>query len=387
MANEFLPFGTGGGANVMSQAAYGALAARLTGFVAGVAKSEELNKVWRQSAFVSAVLAQYITDHADDALDNGNVSTLLALLETAIRRQELNYVSAVGGSANVITATLAPVPANQAQLVGTPLRIRIATVNTGPVTLNVNGLGALAVVNNKGLALAAGDLIPDMVRDFMWDGTSYRLLSMVNSDLPFTGGATVYAGAGAGNFVVPATVTKIKIRAWAGGGGGGGALAVGAGAGGNGGAYAEGIYTVTPGQVIPYSVGAGGAGGPGGTVGSFGGNTTVGAITCGGGGAGGGGSGGSGGSTGSSGNAAGGTIQNVSGYTGQPGNVFSGSAAQGGAGGSSYSSGACFVPVATTGALNGTGGGAPGGGGSGAAGITGNSSGGTGGDGRIIIEY
>ena len=50
MANEILPFGLGAESNVMTQAGYEALAARSGGFSSGVAKSEQLNKVWRQSS-------------------------------------------------------------------------------------------------------------------------------------------------------------------------------------------------------------------------------------------------------------------------------------------------------------------------------------------------
>lgn len=86
MSNEFLPFGTGGGANVIDQATYAALAARSTGFQAGVAKSNELNKTWRQSAFMAAMLGQFIdTRSTGDALDNGDLNAMVQLFEEALR--------------------------------------------------------------------------------------------------------------------------------------------------------------------------------------------------------------------------------------------------------------------------------------------------------------
>lgn len=48
---DFLPFATDPGANVVSQAAWLALAQRTSGFEAGIAQSDQLNKAWRQSAF------------------------------------------------------------------------------------------------------------------------------------------------------------------------------------------------------------------------------------------------------------------------------------------------------------------------------------------------
>lgn len=85
MANDFLPFAGGVGANVLTQSAYAALAARTAGFSAGVAKSAELNKVWRQSSIMSAVLAQLVADNTGaDVLDDGTTATILANLKIAV---------------------------------------------------------------------------------------------------------------------------------------------------------------------------------------------------------------------------------------------------------------------------------------------------------------
>lgn len=83
--NDFLPFGGAAGSNVLSQSAYAALAARTAGFSAGVAKSAELNKVWRQSSIMSAALAQFISDATgQDVLDDGTIATILANLKKAM---------------------------------------------------------------------------------------------------------------------------------------------------------------------------------------------------------------------------------------------------------------------------------------------------------------
>jgi hypothetical protein len=71
--NDFLPFGTAGGANVLTQAAYQSLVARNTGFASGIASSAQLNKAWRQSSVISAMLAQFIADNSGlDMLDDGS---------------------------------------------------------------------------------------------------------------------------------------------------------------------------------------------------------------------------------------------------------------------------------------------------------------------------
>ncbi|WP_337047435.1 glycine-rich domain-containing protein [Serratia liquefaciens] len=76
--NEFLPFGTAANANVLPNADYQALPARVAGFSGGVAKSEELNTVWRQGSTMAAVLGQFIADKTgQDVLDDGDITGLL----------------------------------------------------------------------------------------------------------------------------------------------------------------------------------------------------------------------------------------------------------------------------------------------------------------------
>ena len=57
-----------------------------------------------------------------------------------------------------------------------------------------------------------------------------------------------------GNWTVPAGVTKIAVELW---GGGGGAASP---SGGGGGGYILGVFTVTPGTMISFTVGTGGTG-------------------------------------------------------------------------------------------------------------------------------
>lgn len=83
--NEFLPFGTAEGANVLSNQEYEALAARHNGFTSGVAKSKELNKVWRQASLIASAVAQFIVDtDQKDLLDTGDVADIKSRLASAI---------------------------------------------------------------------------------------------------------------------------------------------------------------------------------------------------------------------------------------------------------------------------------------------------------------
>ncbi len=64
-----------------------------------------------------------------------------------------------------------------------------------------------------------------------------------------------------GTFDVPEGVTKVFVEVWGAGGGGGSSNLWSTGGGGGGGGYAFGFVTVTPREVIPYSIGLGGYGG------------------------------------------------------------------------------------------------------------------------------
>jgi len=87
-----------------------------------------------------------------------------------------------------------------------------------------------------------------------------------------------------GSFTVPAGVTTIYASGCAGGSGGGGSNTTSSSnsGGGGGGGYGQSIqkvpYTVTPGQVIAITIGAGGSGGAIGTAGGAGGSTIVGSL-------------------------------------------------------------------------------------------------------------
>ncbi|WP_447873679.1 gp53-like domain-containing protein [Serratia fonticola] len=83
--NEFLPFSTAANANVLTNAEYQALAARSAGFQAGVAKSKEFNKAWRQGANMASALGQFIADKGGkDVLDDGNIASLTSQLGGAL---------------------------------------------------------------------------------------------------------------------------------------------------------------------------------------------------------------------------------------------------------------------------------------------------------------
>lgn len=113
MSNDFLPFGTTIGANVMIQADYAAMTARSVGFQSGTALSIQLNKVWRQASCASAMVGQIIDDYtAANAVDDGNITVLEANFLAALR----NYL-VPGGIQVFTTSSTFTVPAHTTSLV------------------------------------------------------------------------------------------------------------------------------------------------------------------------------------------------------------------------------------------------------------------------------
>jgi hypothetical protein len=81
----------------------------------------------------------------------------------AVRSQRLNYVATVSGTANALTATLDPAVTSYSSIEGMPLKLKCAAANSGPVTLSLNGLAALKVLNPDGSELYAGELAANRV--------------------------------------------------------------------------------------------------------------------------------------------------------------------------------------------------------------------------------
>src|SRR4051794_40924932 len=92
--NEFLTFAGDPAANVMPWADYsaGSFTTRLLGFQTGTALSTELNRVWRGSSLITAMIGQFSADYAGrDMRDDGTPSGMSAL--------QLNFTDAVKNAA------------------------------------------------------------------------------------------------------------------------------------------------------------------------------------------------------------------------------------------------------------------------------------------------
>lgn len=296
--NFFVPVAAAAGANVTSDAAWDGSSFQVTGVTKGIVPSAGMNKAWRQGTMGTSALGQIIVDHGlIDAVDDGNVPGLKANLRMAFAAMLAGVAFAAdqSGTPNLLTVVLDPAPPSLSTY--RAIYVRVANTNTGAVTLTLNNLGNKPVVRRGGLPLTAGDLVQGQFVHLGYDlvAGQWVVLGSVASDtvnvvnqtgaIP-SGKTTILSTVGSGTFTVPANVYLLRrVRMWGGGGGGGGASNTSsAGAGGGPGAYWEGAIPVTPGQIIPYAIGAGGTAGLGGaspTAGGTGGTTSFGSyVTC-----------------------------------------------------------------------------------------------------------
>ncbi|ABE63171.1 Phage-related tail fibre protein-like protein [Nitrobacter hamburgensis X14] len=86
------------------------------------------------------------------------------------------------GTANALTAALVPVPT--AYIDGLTVRVKIAATNTGPATLNLNGLGPLPIQTPRGSELAQGDLIAGSIYTLICTGAGFVLSGIAYSEVP-----------------------------------------------------------------------------------------------------------------------------------------------------------------------------------------------------------
>ncbi len=172
----------------------GPLASELeSGYPCGEADRELFNWVagWPIGNIWNMILRSGITPDTDKLLD----------LAKAIQSQKVNFGS-VGGTPNAITGTLSPAPNSLSA--GLSVVLNITTPNSGPATLNLNGSGAIQVVNLFGSPLTGRELIGPV--RFTYDGTKWWAGVM---QPVLTANLTFYVNAATGNNsnngVTPAT--------------------------------------------------------------------------------------------------------------------------------------------------------------------------------------
>ncbi|HDR8979510.1 TPA: hypothetical protein QDA95_004628 [Burkholderia vietnamiensis] len=188
--NNFKPFAAAGAANVMTQADFEAMAALLTGFQSGTAQSRQLNKVWRQSSIMSAVLAQFIVDLTGrDAIDDGTTATLLANLKAAVQAQSAAVVGQARNVAMSVTTASTSATLNADEIVvGTALGGQKYLLKQFSKTINLATTGAGGM--DTGTAPVSGFVALYAIYNPTTDASALLATNATSSTAP-----NVYAGA------------------------------------------------------------------------------------------------------------------------------------------------------------------------------------------------
>lgn len=118
-----------------------------------------------------------------------------SVANTAKVAQGGNWNNAVaGGTANALTSGLSPVPVSNPDMAGMPIRLKIATTNTGAATLALNGLAPLPIRRLDGQPVERGDLPAGAIVSLVATGTAYVFLGIAYSQvrIKLTSGLTIW---------------------------------------------------------------------------------------------------------------------------------------------------------------------------------------------------
>lgn len=105
-----------------------------------------------------------------------------------MRSTKYNDYVVDSGAANAYVIT--PVPAITAYVAGQQFTFLVGNTNTGASTLNVNGLGAIAITKNVSSPLSANNLTVGAIATVSYDGTNMQLSTAGVSTNGYTNGTT-----------------------------------------------------------------------------------------------------------------------------------------------------------------------------------------------------
>lgn len=104
----------------------------------------------------------------------------LKQLTKGVRRQSLNYAVDTG-STNVLAVAYDP---TFSQLTyGLILRVMVAHTCTGPATISVNSMGAVAIHRASGAVLEANDLVAGQVVTLVYDGSFFQIVNYFGTNV------------------------------------------------------------------------------------------------------------------------------------------------------------------------------------------------------------
>lgn len=143
---DYVPFATGGGANVYSAATYQALAVIGTGVEPGLADPQLANTTWRLASMTSAAMANFISNVLGiNVLDDGNLTNLTA-----------NFTAAVGAGGSI----------NPSRTVTSSAALNILVTDYAIAFARVAGVVALVATLPSTAAIGQKFKVADVVGNF-----------------------------------------------------------------------------------------------------------------------------------------------------------------------------------------------------------------------------
>jgi hypothetical protein len=286
--NDFVPFATGAGANVLTQTAYLASPNLSGGQQPGVASSALNNKALRQATYIASCIAQYLANFTgNNVLDDGNQSEVLSTMAlvfnnpptfTILKTGSGTYnppsgpspvalkIRAIGGGSG--GAGCGPGAGSGGAGGNTTFGSFITAGGASASSLsgNLGGVGGIATLTTGGGVSGIG---------FNGAAGSGNTGAYADSSTAPSGASSPFGGGGGGGVNGPGSSAYANTGA----GGGGSNVGTGTpgGSSGGAGAYIEAIITgaelttiISSG--ISYSIGTGGSGGTAGSSGDLGGS-------------------------------------------------------------------------------------------------------------------
>jgi hypothetical protein len=147
---------------------------------------------WKERSLVAADIrnGQIIGCRYDDSLDGGTGGwQIISQLGAPPYRYATTAGTASAQTLDFGGSTGYPTFKTQASMTGVPVTFKVGAAldNSGAVSLNVDGLGAVAIVKRGGVPLAGGELATGQIYTVRYDGTYYQLDHDGRPDVEYVG--------------------------------------------------------------------------------------------------------------------------------------------------------------------------------------------------------
>lgn len=146
-------------------------------YVGGVWTSTGSTTVSNATTAVAGKAEEATQGENDAGTATGGAAQLFATPATAAATIQKNswLYAADAGASDAYAITLTPAPA--AYTTGMSIYFKANTLNTGTATLNVNGLGAKAILKQNNEILDTGDIQASQIVHVVYDGTNFQMMS------------------------------------------------------------------------------------------------------------------------------------------------------------------------------------------------------------------